>query len=111
MFCGHRRSAGATKRRGKMCFWSTAGTPKLPGQAPPDTCMGPQSHSSLNPTPFDNIPAAPGGLANASRPHSKLRGRSPLLGEFIAGNRALVPASARNSPLLTFMHSHAAASK
>jgi hypothetical protein len=67
--------------------------------------------STLNPTPFDNIPAAPAGLANASRPHSKLRARSPLLGEFIAGNPTLVPASARNSPLLTFMHSHATASK
>jgi len=37
MFCGHRRSAGATKRQDKMCLWSTAGTPEPPGQAPPDT--------------------------------------------------------------------------
>lgn len=29
--------AGATKQRDKMCLWSTAGTPKPPGQAPPDT--------------------------------------------------------------------------
>jgi len=111
MFCGHRRCAGATKRRDKMCLWSTAGTPELPGQAPPDTRMEPRSHSSLNPTPFDNIPAAPGGLANASLPHSKLRARSPLLGEFIAGNPPLVPASTRNSPLFTCVNSHAIASE
>ena len=29
--------AGATKQRDKMCLWSTAGTPKPPGQALPDT--------------------------------------------------------------------------
>lgn len=109
MFCDHRQRAGVTKRRDKMCLWSTAGTPELPGQAPPDTRMGPRSHSSLNPTPFDNIPAAPGGLANASRPHSKLRARSPLLGEFIAGNPPLVTASARNPRPFTRVHSHAAA--
>jgi len=28
MFCGHRRCAGFTKQRDKMCFWSTAGTPE-----------------------------------------------------------------------------------
>ena len=111
MFCGHRRSADATKRRNKMCLWSTAGTPELPGQAPPDTRMGPRPHSSLNPTPFDNIPAAPSGLANASRPHSKLRARSPLSDEFCAGNPRLVTTYARNSPSFTPVHSHAAALK
>lgn len=44
--------AGATKQRDKMCFWSTAGTPNPPGQAPPDTRQGLRSHSSLNPTPL-----------------------------------------------------------
>jgi len=61
--------------------------------------------------PFDDIAAAPGGLANASRPHSKLRARSPLLGEFIAGNPPLVPAFARKRPPFIFVHSHAAAQK
>jgi hypothetical protein len=58
-----------------------------------------------------SISTAPGGLANASRPHSKLRTRSPLSDEFCAGNMALVTTSARNIPLLTFMHSHAVAQK
>ncbi|EBD9585697.1 hypothetical protein DBR97_24140 [Salmonella enterica] len=49
MFCHYRHFAPATKQRDKMCFWSTAGTPNLPGQAPPDTRLGPRSHSSLNP--------------------------------------------------------------
>jgi len=61
--------------------------------------------------PFDNIPAAPGGLANASRPHSKLRARSPLSDEFCAGNPRLVTTYARNSPSFTPVHSHAAALK
>ncbi|EAR4381343.1 hypothetical protein ELU46_24835 [Salmonella enterica] len=34
--------------------------------------------STLNRPPPYEIPAAPGGLANASRPHSKLRPRSPF---------------------------------
>ena len=34
--------------------------------------------------------AAPVGLANASRPHSKLRARSPLSEELSAGKRGLV---------------------
>jgi len=55
--------------------------------------------------------AAPGGLANASRPHSKLRARSPLPGELITGNPALVPASAPNRPPFTSVHSHAAGQK
>jgi len=55
--------------------------------------------------------AMPDGLANASRPHSKLRARSPLPGELITGNPALVPASARNPPPFTSVHSHAAAQK
>lgn len=59
--------------------------------------------------PFDDISAAPGGLANASRSHSKLRARSPLSGELITGNPALVPASARTRPPLISVHSHAAA--
>jgi len=39
MFCHYRRSAPATKRRDKMCLWSTAGTPNPPGQASPDTLI------------------------------------------------------------------------
>ena len=35
--------------------------------------------STLNPTPLAINPAMPDGLANASRPHSKLRTRSPLI--------------------------------
>ena len=61
--------------------------------------------------PFGDIPAAPGGLANASRPHSKLCTRSPLSGELITGNPPLVTASARNPRPFTFVHSHAAAQK
>jgi len=53
--------------------------------------------------------AAPAGLANASRPHSKLRARSPLSDEFCAGNPRLVPASVRNHLPFTLVHSHAAA--
>jgi hypothetical protein len=94
-----------------MCLWSTAGTPNLPGQAQPDTRLGPRSHSSLNPTPFDKIPAAPSGLANASRPHSKLCTRSPLFCGFCAGNPHPVTTSARNRQPFTFVHSHAAAQK
>lgn len=111
MFCHYRRSAPATKQRDKMCLWSTAGTPNPPGQAPPDTRLGPRSHSSLNPTPFDDLPAAPAGLANASRSHSKLRARSPLQGKLITRNPALVPASARNYPPCTIVHTHAGAQK
>jgi hypothetical protein len=37
MFCHYRRSAPATKQRDKMCFWSTARTPKRYDQASPDT--------------------------------------------------------------------------
>jgi len=32
-------SLPATKQWDKMCFWSTAGTPNPPGQAPPDTLL------------------------------------------------------------------------
>ncbi len=55
--------------------------------------------------------AAPGGLANASRPHSKLCLRSPLYGEFFAGNPALVTTYARNQPPFIPVHSHAFAQK
>lgn len=61
--------------------------------------------------PFGDIPAAPGGLANASRPHSKLRTRSPLSAEFGAENSLLVTTYARNHPPSTRVHSHADAQK
>jgi len=60
---------------------------------------------------LSKLSAAPDGLSNASRPHSKLRARSPLSGELITGNAALVPASARNRRPFTFVHSHASAQK
>lgn len=85
--------------------------PNPPGQALPDTRLGPWSYSSLNPTPFDDLPAVPAGLANASRSHSKLRARSPLQGKLITRNPALVPASARNYPPCTIVHTHAGAQK
>jgi len=69
--------AGATKQPDKMCFWSTAGTPEPPGQAPPDTLF----LLVKSPPPYD-ISAAPGGLANGSQPHGKLRARSPLFVRF-----------------------------
>jgi len=53
--------------------------------------------------------AAPAGLANASRPHSKLRARSSLSGELSAGNPRLVPTSVRNPPPFTFVHAYAGA--
>lgn len=37
MFCAHSHAGLFAKQRDKMCFWSTAGTPMTPGQAPPDT--------------------------------------------------------------------------
>lgn len=37
MFCAHSHAGLFTKQRDKMCFWSTAGTPNLLGQALPDT--------------------------------------------------------------------------
>ncbi len=110
MFCHYRRSAPATKQRDKMCLWSTAGTPNPPGQAPPDTRQV-LRFLFVKSDPFGDIPAAPGGLANASRPHSKLCTRSPLSGELITGNPPLVTASARNPRPFTFVHSHAAAQK
>ncbi len=39
-------------------------------------------HSKLHPTPLAINPAMPDGLASASRPHSKLRTRSPLFVRF-----------------------------
>lgn len=112
MFCHYRRSAPATKLRDKMCLWSTAGTPNSSGQAPPDTRLGPRSQSTLNPPPLHDFSAAPAGLANASRPHSKLRARSPLSEMTVScENAALVPAFARNRPPFTRVHSHADAQK
>lgn len=74
MFCGHCRCAGATKRRDKMCFWSTAGTPNPPGQATPDTLL-----LLVKSDPFAVfLPRL--RLANVSRPHSKLCTRSSFLG-------------------------------
>ena len=37
MFCVHRQFVSATKQRDKMCFWSTAHTPKRYDHALPDT--------------------------------------------------------------------------
>ena len=65
------RSALTATDADKMCLWSTAGTPNLPGQAPPDTRQV-LRFLLVKSDPFGDIPAAPGGLANASRSHSKL---------------------------------------
>lgn len=113
MFCDHRRSAVVPKRRDKMCFWYTAGAPNSPGQAPPDTLKNFDASKSplVKSDPLCVFSAMPDGLANASRPHSKLRTRSPLCGEFIAGNPSLVPASVRNRLPFTSVHSHADALK
>lgn len=67
--------------------------------------------SEINGLPLCPGYAMPDGLANASRPHSKLRTRSPLCGKFSAGNPPLVPASARNCPPFIRVHSHAGAQK
>ncbi|UUO81268.1 hypothetical protein DR190_29840 (plasmid) [Klebsiella pneumoniae] len=54
--------------------------------------------------------ASLGSLLNASRPHSELRVRSPLSEMTVSRkNAALVPASVRNRPPFTRVHSHAAA--
>ena len=37
MFCAHSYAGLFTKQRDKMCFWSTAHTPKRYGHALPDT--------------------------------------------------------------------------
>ena len=59
---------------------------------------------------MSKLSAAPDSLSNASRPHSKLRARSPLSEMTVScENAALVPASARNRPPFTCVHSHAAA--
>ncbi len=80
MFCHYRRSAPSTKQRDKMCFWSTAGTPNPPGQALPDTLKNFDASKFLlvKSDPLCVFSAMPDGLANASRPHSKLRPRSPF---------------------------------
>lgn len=80
MFCDHRQRAGVTKWRDKMCLWSTAGTPKPPGQALPDTLKNFDASKSplVKSTPLCVFSAMPDGLANASRAHSKLRPRSPF---------------------------------
>lgn len=104
------RSALTATDADKMCLWSTAGTPNPPGQAPPDTRQV-LRFLLVKSDPFGDIPAAPGGLANASRPHSKLCTREALSGELITGNPPLVTASARNPRPFTRVHSHAAASK
>ena len=113
MFCDHRRSAVVPKRRDKMCFWYTAGAPNSLGQAPPDTLKNfdASKFPLVKSDPLCVFSAMPDGLANASRPHSKLRTRSPLCGEFIAGNPSLVPASVRNRLPFTSVHSHADALK
>lgn len=80
MFCHYRRFAPMTKRRDKMCLWSTAGTPKPPGQALPDTLKSFDASKSplVKSAPLCVFSAMPDGLANASRSHSKLRPRSPF---------------------------------
>ncbi|EFN4498703.1 hypothetical protein FQF68_24595 [Escherichia coli] len=51
-------------------------------------------------------------MANASRPHSKLRTRSPLSEMNVSReNAALVQAFVRNRVLFTVVHSHAGAQK
>lgn len=67
-------TAGATKRRDKMCFWSTAGTPNPLGQATPDTLL-----LLVKSDPLRYFCRAC-GLPNVSRPHSKLCTRSSFLG-------------------------------
>jgi len=62
-------------------------------------------------SPHYDISAAPGGLPNVSRPHSKLRTRSPLFSGFCAGNPPSATTSARNHPPFTRVHSHAATQK
>ena len=88
--------AGATKQRDTMCFWSTAGTPNPPGQAPPDTRQELRSHSSLNPTPLaiflPRLAACPtphGRTVNCAPAHRYLgvrleKGNYPTLSAFFA---------------------------
>jgi len=62
--------------------------------------------------PLRDVSAAPAGLANASRPHSKLRARSPLPEMTVSlKNAPLVATYGRNRPPFTRVHSHAGAQK
>lgn len=77
----------------------------------PDKFRRVEIFRSLNPTPCV-LSAMPGGMANASRPHSKLRTRSPLSEMNVSReNAALVQAFVRNRVLFTVVHSHAGAQK
>lgn len=66
--------------------------------------------STLNRPPYE-ISAAPDGLANASRPHSKLRPRSPLSVGFSEPFDPFAGFERLKSQSCTCVHSHAAGQK
>jgi len=70
-----------SRRRGTLAMYTS---PRRKG-APSGSRSSLRADDSLLNPPFA-IAAAPGGLANVSRPHSKQCARSPLSGGFCAGN-------------------------
>ena len=121
MFCGHRRFAGTTKLSDKMCFWSTAGTKNISSGAARYAEFRAYEISLLLRSRagfakcwrlYPPEAAAPGGLANASRPHSQLCTRSPLpdplipAGPACTGQSLKTAQSAARGQLITTFYCH-----
>jgi len=121
MFCDHSWLRRRHKTAGQDVSLEYRRHARAFHQARPDTlnfvrtkffCNSDGGQDSQNGSEWHHLfSAAPGGLANASRPHSKLRARSPLSRKLINGNPALVTTYTRNRPPFTFVHSHAAGQK
>lgn len=121
MFCDHSRLRRRHKTAGQDVSLEYRRHARAFHQARPDTlhfvrtkffCNSVKGQDSQSDSVCTHRKAAaPGGLANASRPHSKLRARSPLSEELSAGKPGLVTTSARNPPSFTPVHSHAVAQK
>lgn len=119
MFCDHSRLRRRHKTAGQDVSLEYRRHARAFHQARPDTlhfvrtkffCNSVKGQDSQSDSVCTHRKAAaPGGLANASRPHSKLRARSPLSEELSAGKPALVTTYARNAPLFTFVHAYAPA--
>jgi len=100
MFCDHSRLRRRHKTAGQDVSLEYRRYARAFHQARPDTlnfvrtkffCDSDGGQDSQSGSECHHLfSAAPGGLANASRPHSKLRARSPLSDEFYAGNLPLV---------------------
>jgi len=121
MFCDHSRLRRRHKTAGQDVSLEYRRRARAFHQARPDTlnfvrtkffCDSDGGQDSQSGSEWHHLfSAAPGGLANASRPHSKLRAREALSDEFCARNPPLVTTSARNRAPFTSVHSHAPAQK